>query len=212
MRPTLPALGKKARKFPMSPKHGNKHFYKGTGTLPGLPPKRQGRHGFSKNPGAYILMPERMNRFVPPQDPDWEQSRLRPYVSKIVPVSSELARREDAYPEWPYAFRKEISRYGGVEEGKSKSVRGFISKLDMKGYDAAYHLQLVQNHRKKYGEEGQSLEGLLNEHDLLVEEGEKGGNSSEKGNEERRMEGSGFIPPGLEGEGVRKEGTTTSAP
>lgn len=38
---------------------------KGTGSFPGLGPKRTGRHGYGKAP--YLLMPERMRTFVVPE-------------------------------------------------------------------------------------------------------------------------------------------------
>ena len=89
MRATLAAFSKASR-APLTSKQGNKEFYKGhnlslslpkpgpatdhgtlagTGSMPGLGPKRQGRYAAgSKAP--YILMRERMRTFVVPQGLD----------------------------------------------------------------------------------------------------------------------------------------------
>ncbi|TKA54285.1 hypothetical protein B0A53_03377 [Rhodotorula sp. CCFEE 5036] len=125
MRATLAALSKASR-APLTSKQGNKEFYKGTGSMPGLGPKRQGRYAAgSKAP--YILMRERMRTFVVPQGLD--SSDLKPYVSKMVDVDAARASN------WPPAETKPDphSRRGGL--------------YGPNGFDGHYYLQLAEAFR-----------------------------------------------------------------
>ncbi|BGP15901.1 hypothetical protein JCM10213_003670 [Rhodosporidiobolus nylandii] len=120
MRPTLSLLSKASR-APLTSKQANKEFYKGTGSLPGLGPKRQGRHaGRSKAP--YILMEERMRTFVVPEG--LNSTDLKPYVSKDV----KLDIRDGS---WPMADTKPDfnSKRGGL--------------YGPNGFDGHYYLQLA---------------------------------------------------------------------
>ncbi|GAA5989693.1 hypothetical protein JCM10908_000593 [Rhodotorula pacifica] len=125
MRATLAALSKASR-APLTSKQGNKEFYKGTGSMPGLGPKRQGRYAAgSKAP--YILMRERMRTFVVPEGLD--SSDLKPYVSKMVDVDAARASN------WPAAETKPDphSRRGGL--------------YGPNGFDGHYYLQLAEAFR-----------------------------------------------------------------
>ncbi|KAM0787752.1 hypothetical protein ACM66B_003809 [Microbotryomycetes sp. NB124-2] len=120
-RPTLAALSKASR-APLSSKQANKNFYKGTGSFPGLGPKRQGRHG-TRSKAPYILMPERMRTFVVP--PALDKSELRPYVARTVKIHE----HEDS---WPLADSKpdKNSRKGGT--------------FGPRGFDGEYYIQLAK--------------------------------------------------------------------
>ncbi|KAK4046986.1 Homoserine dehydrogenase [Microbotryomycetes sp. JL201] len=120
-RPTL-ALMSKASRAPLTSKQANKNFYKGTGSFPGLGPKRQGRHG-TRSKAPYILMPERMRTFVVP--PALDQSDLRPYVAKAVKIHE----HQDS---WPMADSKpdKNSRKGGT--------------FGPRGFDGEYYIQLAR--------------------------------------------------------------------
>ncbi|GAA6027364.1 hypothetical protein JCM8097_007797 [Rhodosporidiobolus ruineniae] len=121
MRATL-ALLSKASRAPLTSKQANKEFYKGTGSLPGLGPKRQGRHG-GRGKAPYILMDERMRTFVVPEG--LNATDLKPYVSKIVKVDA----RDGS---WPMADSKPSfdSKRGGL--------------FGPNGFDGHYYLQLAE--------------------------------------------------------------------
>ncbi|KAM0752286.1 hypothetical protein T439DRAFT_312421 [Meredithblackwellia eburnea MCA 4105] len=119
-RPTLAVLSKASR-APLTSKGGNKEFYKGTGSFPGLGPKRQGRHG-TRSKAPYILMPERMRTFVVPEG--LNDSNLKPYVSREV----KLADRPN---DWPVANTK-------VGDSKRGGLYG------PNGFDGEYYLQLAE--------------------------------------------------------------------
>ncbi|GAA5980556.1 hypothetical protein JCM11641_006679 [Rhodosporidiobolus odoratus] len=121
MRASLSLLSKASR-APLNSKQANKEFYKGTGSLPGLGPKRQGRHaGRSKAP--YILMEERMRTFVVPEG--LNGTDLKPYVSKTV----KLDARDGS---WPMAESKPSfdTKRGGI--------------FGPNGFDGHYYLQLAE--------------------------------------------------------------------
>ncbi|GAA5997904.1 mitochondrial 54S ribosomal protein mL41 MRPL27 [Rhodotorula paludigena] len=132
MRASLAALSKASR-APLSSKQANKEFYKGTGSMPGLGPKRQGRH----SPGSkapYILMPERMRTFVVPTT--LNASTLKPYVSKEVKVDPRATN-------WPMADTKPSfdSKRGGL--------------FGPNGFDGHYYLQLAEAF-KEQGTQGKA--------------------------------------------------------
>ncbi|ORY92769.1 hypothetical protein BCR35DRAFT_349092 [Leucosporidium creatinivorum] len=116
------AVLSKASRAPLTSKSGNKEFYKGTGSFPGLGPKRQGRHG-TRSKAPYLLMPERMRTFVVPEG--LNESELRPYVARTAKVDSKDA-------EWPVAHSK----------GNLQSKRGGI--YGPNGFDGEYYIQLSQ--------------------------------------------------------------------
>ncbi|TNY22736.1 hypothetical protein DMC30DRAFT_348524 [Rhodotorula diobovata] len=150
MRSTL-ALLSKASRAPLTSKQANKEFYKGTGSFPGLGPKRQGRH----SPGSkapYILMQERMRTFVVPDNlnscgvrPTFlalcflkrfgkhstdtltpaATAQLKPYVAKTVKVDPRASN-------WPMADTKPSldSKRGGL--------------FGPNGFDGHYYLQLAE--------------------------------------------------------------------
>ncbi|CEQ40405.1 SPOSA6832_02044, partial [Sporobolomyces salmonicolor] len=108
--------------MPLTSKQANKEFSKGTGSMPGLGPKRQGRHsGRSKAP--YILMNERMRTFVVPEG--LNECDLKPYVAKEVKIDP----RDGA---WPMADAKP----------DPQSKRGGL--FGPKGFDGRYYIQLAQ--------------------------------------------------------------------
>ncbi|KAL8280655.1 hypothetical protein RQP46_006978 [Phenoliferia psychrophenolica] len=120
-KPTL-ALLSKASRAPLTSKGGNKEFYKGTGSFPGLGPKRQGRHG-GRSKAPYILMPERMRTFVVPEG--LNTSSLKPYVARETKI-------KDAPNDWPTADSKpdRDSKRGGL--------------FGPRGFDGEYYLQLAE--------------------------------------------------------------------
>ncbi|KAI9141519.1 mitochondrial ribosomal protein L27-domain-containing protein [Paraphysoderma sedebokerense] len=69
------ALYRGATRRPLTPKHGNKNFYKGTGS------GAMGRH---VRRGAYRINPRKVREFVVP---DLTGFKLQPYVSWTVPKS-----------------------------------------------------------------------------------------------------------------------------
>jgi len=114
--------------MPLSSKQGNKDFYKGTGSFPGLGRKRQGRH----SPGSkapYILMKERMRTFVVPEGLD--ECDLKPYVAREVKITE----ADDAG--WPQANTK----------GDTPSKRNGL--FGPRGFDGAYYLQLAEHFADK---------------------------------------------------------------
>ncbi|GAA5970394.1 hypothetical protein JCM3765_005684 [Sporobolomyces pararoseus] len=121
MHSTLSLLSKASR-MPLVSKQANKNFYKGTGSLPGLGPKRQGRHG-TRSKAPYLLMPERMRSFVVPAS--LETTDLKPYVSKEVKIDT----RDGT---WPVAETKEdkYSKRGGM--------------YGERGFDGKYYIQLAE--------------------------------------------------------------------
>ncbi|GAA6059293.1 hypothetical protein JCM10212_006686 [Sporobolomyces blumeae] len=121
MRPSL-SLASKASRMPLVSKQANKEYYKGTGSLPGLGPKRQGRHT-ANSKAPYLLMPERMRTFVVPTG--LNQSDLKPYVAKEVKI-------EPRDGLWPVAEDKPdpYSKRGGL--------------FGPKGFDGRYYLQLAE--------------------------------------------------------------------
>ncbi|KAI0346359.1 hypothetical protein BDW22DRAFT_1352413 [Trametopsis cervina] len=85
MFPTLARLSKASRRS-LTPKRGNKDFYKGTGqsTLPGgLRTGAPGEH-VVKGKAKYRLVDEKVRYFVAPSIQAIEESPLRPYVSTQV--------------------------------------------------------------------------------------------------------------------------------
>ncbi|KAK4046776.1 Homoserine dehydrogenase [Microbotryomycetes sp. JL221] len=116
------AVMSKASRMPLSSKQGNKNFYKGTGSFPGLGPKRQGRHG-TRSKAPYLLMPERMRTFVVP--PALDKSDLRPYVARAVKI-------HESQDSWPMADSKpdKNSRKGGT--------------FGPNGFDGEYYIQLAK--------------------------------------------------------------------
>ncbi|SGY48684.1 BQ5605_C001g00680 [Microbotryum silenes-dioicae] len=122
LRPTSPVLSKASR-LPMMSKQGNKNYYKGTGSMPGLGPKAQGRHG-GRGKAPYILMAERMRTFVVPLG--LNTTDLKPYVAKEVKLDT-----KDGL--WPMAATKgedQCSKRGGL--------------YGPKGFDGEYYLQLAE--------------------------------------------------------------------
>ncbi|KAL7752022.1 hypothetical protein RI367_002550 [Sorochytrium milnesiophthora] len=67
-------LARGARRRPLTPKNGNKNYYKGTGT---------GAHGRHIAQGTYIILPQKVREWVVP---DLRNFSLKPYVSWSVPV------------------------------------------------------------------------------------------------------------------------------
>jgi len=81
MRPTLVALSKASRR-PLTPKRGNKDYYKGTrqAFLPGG--LRTGAPGeyFGRSKAQYRIVDEKVRYFVAPPIADIVNSPLKPYV------------------------------------------------------------------------------------------------------------------------------------
>ncbi|GAA5860080.1 hypothetical protein JCM1840_001871 [Sporobolomyces johnsonii] len=122
MRPSLSLLSKASR-LPLTSKQANKEFYKGTGSMPGLGPKRQGRHG-GRSKAPYILMNERMRTFVVPEG--LNECDLKPFVAKDFKI----------YPKdgtWPIADTKPdpYSKRGGL--------------FGPNGFDGKYYIQLAKH-------------------------------------------------------------------
>ncbi|GAA5848093.1 hypothetical protein JCM9279_007451 [Rhodotorula babjevae] len=128
MRASLSLLSKASR-APLTSKQANKEFYKGTGSFPGLGPKRQGRH----SPGSkapYILMQERMRTFVVPDN--LNSCGLKPYVAKTVKVDPRASN-------WPMADTKPTL------DSKRSGLFG------PNGFDGHYYLQLAETLRADDG-------------------------------------------------------------
>ncbi|GAA6049660.1 hypothetical protein JCM3770_005057 [Rhodotorula araucariae] len=125
MRATLSLLSKASR-APLTSKQANKEFYKGTGSFPGLGPKRQGRHS-PRSKAPYILMQERMRTFVVPDN--LNTCGLKPYINKEVKVDPRASN-------WPMADTKPSldSKRGGL--------------FGPNGFDGHYYLQLAEALRK----------------------------------------------------------------
>ncbi|GAA5908249.1 hypothetical protein JCM6882_006782 [Rhodosporidiobolus microsporus] len=121
MRASL-SLFSKASRAPLVSKQANKEFYKGTGSLPGLGPKRQGRHA-GRGKAPYVLMEERMRTFVVPEG--LNETDLKPYVSKTV----KLDARDGS---WPMADTKP----------SFETKRGGL--FGPNGFDGHYYLQLAK--------------------------------------------------------------------
>ncbi|GAA5928316.1 mitochondrial 54S ribosomal protein mL41 MRPL27 [Sporobolomyces koalae] len=132
MHSTLSLLSKASR-MPLVSKQANKNFYKGTGSMPGLGPKRQGRHG-GRSKAPYLLMPERMRTFVVPAS--LESTDLKPYVSKNVKIETNDGT-------WPVADSKAdpYSKRGGL--------------YGERGFDGKYYLQLARYLKDQSGSNGQ---------------------------------------------------------
>jgi hypothetical protein len=115
----------------------------GTGSFPGLGPKRQGRHG-TRSKAPYLLMPERMRTFVVPEGlnesevhgslcRNFSQScadsatlQLRPYVARTAKVDPKAA-------DWPIANTK-----GAHVHSKRGGMYG------PNGFDGEYYIQLSE--------------------------------------------------------------------
>ena len=118
----------------------------GTGSLPGLGKKRQGRHS-PRSKAPYILMDERMRTFVTPTsqaNPDVGDSRsmfspadsfaqLRAYVSRAV---------DPGHPKhWPFADTKP-EEHRVIRPMKERSI------YSENGFDGYYYLQLARGREK----------------------------------------------------------------
>ncbi|CDR44780.1 RHTO0S10e00342g1_1 [Rhodotorula toruloides] len=122
MRATLQLLSKASR-APLTSKQGNKNYYKGTGSHPGLGSKRTGRHAVGKAP--YIMMPERMRRFVVPEG--LNETDLKPYVAANVRFDF----KNDSG--WPMANSKPT--FASKRQGL----------FGPNGFDGHYYLQLGEH-------------------------------------------------------------------
>ncbi|KAI0697012.1 hypothetical protein BC835DRAFT_1339736 [Cytidiella melzeri] len=94
MFPTLACFSKASRRS-LTPKRGNKDFYKGTrqSMLPGgLRTGAPGKH-VVKGKAKYRLVDEKVRYFVAPPIQDIETSPLRPYVSTEVKLDSQQERQ-----------------------------------------------------------------------------------------------------------------------
>ncbi|TDL27621.1 hypothetical protein BD410DRAFT_740825 [Rickenella mellea] len=90
MLPTLVRMSKASRR-PLTPKRGNKDFYKGTrqAQLPGgLRTGAPGKY-FGKSRASYKLLDEKVRYFVAPPIQDIAKSPLRPYVANGKHLSRE---------------------------------------------------------------------------------------------------------------------------
>ncbi|KAI5119081.1 hypothetical protein M0805_004854 [Coniferiporia weirii] len=87
MRPTLACLSKASRR-PLTPKRGNKDYYKGTrqSSLPGLRTGAPGKY-FGRGNAQYRLLDERVRVFVAPPIEDLNNSPLKPYVPWMTHLS-----------------------------------------------------------------------------------------------------------------------------
>ncbi|KAI0079143.1 hypothetical protein K474DRAFT_705310 [Panus rudis PR-1116 ss-1] len=100
MFPTLACLSKASRRA-LTPKRGNKDFYKGTrqAYLPGgLRTGAPGKH-VVKGKAKYRLVDEQVRYFVAPSIEDIQNSPLRPYVSKEVRLTKE--QKQEVYGKLP---------------------------------------------------------------------------------------------------------------
>ncbi|KAI0730027.1 hypothetical protein C8Q72DRAFT_776758 [Fomitopsis betulina] len=97
MFPTLVRLSKASR-LPLTPKQGNKDFYKGTrqAFVPGLRTGAPGKH-VVRGKAKYRLIDEKVRVFVAPAIETIQNTNLRPYVSLKVKLSPEQ-RREGSVP------------------------------------------------------------------------------------------------------------------
>ncbi|QRV75933.1 ribosomal protein subunit L27 [Ceratobasidium sp. AG-Ba] len=95
------ALFSKASRLPLTPKHGNNDFYKGTRAayLPGG--HRTGAPGKHVVGGKakYRIIDEKVRYFVAPPISDIVNSPLKPYVRAGTPLRKE--ERQDAYGQLP---------------------------------------------------------------------------------------------------------------
>ncbi|KAI0791162.1 hypothetical protein C8Q75DRAFT_715863 [Abortiporus biennis] len=100
MFPTLACLSKASRRA-LTPKRGNKDFYKGTrqAFLPGGP--RTGAPGkhVVKGKAKYRLVDEQVRYFVAPPVSEIDNSPLRPYVALDVKLSKK--EKQEIYGELP---------------------------------------------------------------------------------------------------------------
>ncbi|KAL5511888.1 hypothetical protein ACEPAH_5106 [Sanghuangporus vaninii] len=89
MRPTL-ACFSKASRMPLTPKRGNKDYYKGTrqASLPGLRTGAPGKY-FGRGTNAYRLLDERVRVFVAPPVKELNNSSLKPYVPWMTYLSED---------------------------------------------------------------------------------------------------------------------------
>ncbi|KIK26107.1 hypothetical protein PISMIDRAFT_676685 [Pisolithus microcarpus 441] len=102
MFPTAARLSKASRR-PLTPKRGNKDFYKGTrqATLPGgLRTGAPGRF-IVRGSGKYRLLDEKVRVFVAPHISEINQCELKPYVHTETHVTS--SQRKDLYSLMPLA-------------------------------------------------------------------------------------------------------------
>ncbi|KAI6148491.1 hypothetical protein BKA82DRAFT_992282 [Pisolithus tinctorius] len=100
MFPTAARLSKASRR-PLTPKRGNKDFYKGTrqAALPGG--HRTGAPGrfIVRGSGKYRLLDEKVRVFVAPHVTDINQCELKPYVHTETHVTA--SQRKDLYSLMP---------------------------------------------------------------------------------------------------------------
>ncbi|EPQ52021.1 hypothetical protein GLOTRDRAFT_117556 [Gloeophyllum trabeum ATCC 11539] len=100
MHPTLAALSKASRRA-LTPKRGNKDFYKGTrqAFLPGA--HRTGAPGkfVVRGKAKYRLVDEQVRVFVAPPVEELNAARLKPYVDATVKLSS--AQRNEVFGKLP---------------------------------------------------------------------------------------------------------------
>ncbi|KAH9934028.1 uncharacterized protein BXZ73DRAFT_89679 [Epithele typhae] len=98
MIPTRPVLSKALRRA-LTPKHGNKDFYKGTrqAFLPGG--HRTGAPGkhVVRGSGKYRLVDEQVRVFVAPAIVDIENSKLKAYVSSKISAEGVKGYPEEVY-------------------------------------------------------------------------------------------------------------------
>ncbi|KZT67040.1 hypothetical protein DAEQUDRAFT_674076 [Daedalea quercina L-15889] len=97
MFPTLVRLSKASRRS-LTPKRGNKDYYKGTrqAALPGLRTGAPGKHVVGGK-AKYRLVDEKVRVFVAPSIETIQNTQLRPYVSVNVKLTSEQ-RKEGSVP------------------------------------------------------------------------------------------------------------------
>ncbi|EIM90501.1 uncharacterized protein STEHIDRAFT_166665 [Stereum hirsutum FP-91666 SS1] len=118
MHPTLVALAKASRR-PLTPKRGNKDYYKGTrqaflphGRRTGAP----GQH-VVKGKAKYRLIDEKVRFFVAPPVEEINNSKLKPYVDKNVKLTDD--QRNEIWGKLPWGgltgkiYLDRTSRPGG---------------------------------------------------------------------------------------------------
>jgi len=99
MFPTLVCLSKASRRA-LTPKRGNKDYYKGTrqAALPGLRTGAPGRHVI-RGTAKYRLLDEKVRYFVAPAIEDIDSSPLKPYVAQGVRLTT--AQEREVYGKLP---------------------------------------------------------------------------------------------------------------
>ncbi|KZT19934.1 hypothetical protein NEOLEDRAFT_1158880 [Neolentinus lepideus HHB14362 ss-1] len=126
MFPTIARLSKASRR-PLTPKRGNKDFYKGTrqAYLPGA--HRTGAPGkfVIRGKAKYRLVDEQVRVFVAPPIGELNSTKLKPYVDSTIKLST--AQRKEIYGKFSkegFDGRRylEIAEKLGVLEGTAVKV------------------------------------------------------------------------------------------